>query len=135
MAFTNPLIGKWTYRSFLNDPNQKTEPNDLLFGEGTIELTDAPMQQIAGTIGGDGWQLKLNGSMTYGNPFRARFEGKGTVNGEEWIYDYVGYLINIWPNGVGQVPAIVGSVIRTIPHSGGKAKAGFVASFYAVRQT
>jgi hypothetical protein len=33
-------------------------------------------------------------------------------------------------------PAIVGSVIRTIPHSngnGGTAPAGVVASFYAVR--
>ena len=42
-----------------------------------------------------------------------------------------------WPNGVDQRPAIVGSVIRTIPHSSGEpgtvAPARVVASFYAVR--
>lgn len=64
----------------------------------------------------------------------ARFQGVGMVGGEQWIYDYEGYLIPDWPNGIGQVPAIVGSVIRTIPHSGGTAKAGVVASFYAVRE-
>jgi hypothetical protein len=68
---------------------------------------------------------------------RARFQGTGIVNGEQWIYDYEGYLVNHWPNGVQQRPAIVGSVIRTIPHSGGEpgtvAPAGVVASFYAVK--
>ena len=45
-----------------------------------------------------------------------------------------------WPNGVQQRAAIVGSVVRTIPHSGAVkdgqktiAPAGVVASFYAVR--
>ena len=64
------------------------------------------------------------------------------MNGEEWIYDYQGYLIPHWPNGVDERPAIVGSVIRTIPHSGSAPPgggpppinpAGVVASFYAVR--
>jgi hypothetical protein len=66
----------------------------------------------------------------------ARFRGTGTVDDEPWVYDYTGWLIPAWPNGVGQVPAIVGSVIRTIPHSAGPGKtapAGEVASFYAVR--
>lgn len=43
-----------------------------------------------------------------------------------------------WPNGVGQRQAIVGTVIRTLPHSGGQPSkavpAGVVASFYAVRE-
>ena len=38
-----------------------------------------------------------------------------------------------WPNGVDQIEALVGSLIRTIPHPGGE-EAGLVASFYAVRQ-
>ena len=61
----------------------------------------------------------------------------GTVGGDKWAYDYTGYLVPHWPNGVGQVPAIVGSVIRTLPHSAGPGKiapAGVVASFYAVRR-
>ena len=42
-----------------------------------------------------------------------------------------------WPNGIDQVAAFVGSVIRTIPHSGGQpgtvSPAGVVCSFYAVK--
>jgi len=67
----------------------------------------------------------------------ASFQGKGTVDGELWIYDYECYLVPHWPNGVDQVPALVGSVVRTIPHSGGQpgtvSPAGVVASFYAVK--
>lgn len=138
MALTNPFIGKWSYRSFLNNADLNAQPNDLLFGSGTLEFTDAPMGQVRGTIGGEGWQLVLEGSITYGNPYNARFEGKGVVGGEEWIYDYDGYYVRHWPNGVGQVEALVGSVVRTIPHSsgsGGTSPAGVVVSFYAVRQS
>jgi hypothetical protein len=135
---TNPLLGKWTYRSFVNTPTDPDPFDNILFGEGTLEFTDAPMQMIAGTIGTpgpNGWgPLTLSGSMTYGNPMTANFQGSGTVSGEPWIYAYIGYLVNQWPNGVAQVPAIVGSVIRVIPHSNGQAKAGVVASFIAVRQ-
>lgn len=57
--------------------------------------------------------------------------------GEQWVYDYIGYVVPPWPNGIDQRPAIVGSVIRTIPHSGGQPgtlnPAGVVASFYAAR--
>ena len=44
------------------------------------------------------------------------------VNGEEWIYDYIGWLVPVWPNSNDtlQRAAIVGSVVRTVPHSGGK---------------
>ena len=119
----NPFVGSWTYRSLLNDPDVSTAFNSLEFGRGTI--------------GGPGWSLALKGSRAYGSPMQVRFQGTGVVSGEEWIYDYWGSLVPAWPNGVDQRPAIVGSVIRTIPHSGGSpgtvAPAGVVASFYAVR--
>ena len=133
----NPFVGSWTYRSFLNDPDIGKAFNDLEFGRGTIVIDEAPMQILEGTIGGPGWSLTLKGARAYGNPMYARFQGKGLVSGEEWIYDYEGYLVPHWPNGVDQRPAIVGSVIRTIPHSGGGQgtvnPAGVVCSFYAVR--
>jgi hypothetical protein len=77
------LVGNWTYRSFLNDPDLSTPFNDLGFGLGTIKITAAPMNEFKGTIGGPGWQLQLNGSINYGNPFTVRFQGKGIVGGEE----------------------------------------------------
>ena len=133
----NPFDGSWTYRSFLNDPDVNKNFDDLEFGRGTIIIEQAPMQALNGTIGGPGWSLVLKGARTYGNPMHARFQGVGVVNGEKWIYDYEGYLVPDWPNGVDQIPAIVGSVIRTIPHSGSQPNtvnpAGVVASFYAVR--
>jgi hypothetical protein len=133
----NPLTGKWTYRSFYNDPNIATSLTDLQLGIGTIVIEEAPFDLLKGTIGGDGWSLKLQGSRSYGNPMEIRFQGKGVVNGEEWIYGYVGYFVPAWPDGVQQVPAFVGSIVRVIPHksgSNGISPAGVVGSWYAVKQ-
>jgi len=143
-----PLVGTWTYRSWLNDP----EPIDvsppekkaelmakLLFAEAELVLESAPAGEIRGRLdmGSDG-SLTIFGAASYGNPFAIRMQGVGKEKGspsEGWIYDYVGWLIPAWPNGVDQRPAIVGSVIRTVPHSNGQAKAGKVASFIAVKRT
>ena len=133
----NPFVGNWAYRSFNNDPDLAKAANDLLFGEGTLAIAEVTATKLSGTIGGPGWSLDLRGSFAYGTPMQVRFQGKGLVGGEQWIYDYNAYLVPHWSNGVNQTPALVGSVIRTIPHSGGQpgtiAPAGVVASFYAVR--
>ena len=135
----NPFVGKWTYRSLFNEPDGSVDFDKLEFGEGTIDIKDdeAP-ELLTGTIGGSGWSLALRGSRNYGTPSQIRMQGKGVVGGEEWIYDYIGWLVPVWPNSTDQLQraAIVGSVVRTIPHSasgGGVAPAGFVASFYAVK--
>ncbi|HYG81901.1 MAG TPA: hypothetical protein VD861_15995 [Pyrinomonadaceae bacterium] len=136
----NPFVGTWTYRSLLNDPDINQDFGKLEFGRGNLVIEEAAPELLAGTIGGPGWSLTLHGSRGYGSPMQVRFQGKGLVGGEEWIYDYIGWLVPVWPNSDAtlQRPAIVGSVTRTIPHSsgsdGGTAPAGVVASFYAVRQ-
>jgi hypothetical protein len=138
-AVANPFVGTWTYRSLLNDPDGNKKFNDLQFGEGTLVITETAPSTLGGTIGGDGWSLELHGSFGFGSPMQVRFQGKGRVGGEEWIYDYIGWLVPVWPNSTDalQRAAIVGSVVRTAPHSAGKsgpvAPAGVVASFYAVR--
>lgn len=134
----NPFTGSWTYRSLINDPDASTPFDQLEFGVGTIVIHDAPPELLTGTIGGSGWSLILRGSRSYGSPAQVRFQGKGVVGGEEWIYDYIGWLTPVWPASTDALDraAIVGSVTRTIPHSsgnGGVAPAGVVASFYAVR--
>jgi hypothetical protein len=132
------LVGTWTYRSFLNDPDLSAQFNSLEFGRGNISIEHAPMNEFKGRIYDVGWQLDLKGSITYGNPFTVRFQGKGVVGGEEWIYDYEGYVIRPWPNGIDQRMAIVGTIVRTIPHSsgssGGTSPAGVVCSWIAVKQ-
>jgi hypothetical protein len=147
----NPFVGSWTYRSFNNDPDLAADANvnNLLFGDGTLEITAPSSEKLGGTIGGSlapnaTWSLNLRGSIGYGSPGQVRFQGVGVVNGEEWIYDYIGWLVPVWPNSTDllQRAAIVGSVVRTVPHHGTNADgsmnstihpAGVVASFYAVR--
>ena len=131
---TSPFVGTWTYRSFINNPDANVEFNDLAFAVATVKIKASAMEEFTGTLGGPWGELKLTGSTAYGNPYTVRFQGVGKVNDETWVYDYLGYLVPRWPNGVDQRPAIVGSVIRTVPHSKGKAAAGVVASFIAVRQ-
>jgi hypothetical protein len=135
----NPFVGSWTYRSLLNDPQIDLDFGKLEFGRGTLRIEDAGHGALRGDIGGPGWSLALHGSFGFGSPMQVRFQGKGLVGGEEWIYDYIGWLVPVWPNSTAalQRPAIVGSVVRTIPHSsgsGGVSPAGVVASFYAVAQ-
>ena len=136
----NPFVGSWTYRSLLNDPDIDKQFNDLEFGRGTIVIKEGPDQVLQGTIGGEGWSLALYGSRAYGSPMQVRFQGKGVVGGEEWIYDYIGWLVPVWPNSNDRLqrPAMVGSIVRTIPHSGsdgGVNPAGVVASWYAVLES
>ena len=135
----NPFVGKWMYRSLLNDPDMNKNFNDLEFGRADLVIAEAAPQLLQGTIGGPDWSLTLHGSRGYGSPMQVRFQGKGHVHGEEWVYDYIGWLVPVWPNSTAalQRAAIVGSVVRTVPHSsgsGGTSPAGVVASFYAVAQ-
>jgi len=132
------LVGSWTYRSFLSNPDLATAFNDLEFGRANLTVCDAPHCVFKGRIFDDDpafpWALELNGSINYGNPYDLRFQGRGIVKGEEWVYDYEGYVIRPWPNGIDQRPTFVGTVVRTVAHSQGKSKAGVVASFISVRQ-
>jgi hypothetical protein len=129
---TSGLAGIWTYRSFRNSSDLSDPFNDLEFGRAHLEIEEAPLGVLTGRIFDTGWELKLSGYVTYGTPFSVRFQGKGTVGGEEWLYDYIGYLSPPWPNGIEQRPALAGSIVRTIPHSKGKSPAGVVCSWYAV---
>jgi hypothetical protein len=129
----SPFVGRWTYRSYHNDPDPELSRQP--FGTGTLVLDEADYGHLSGSLlGGGGWTLSLVGGYTYGNPFALRFQGSGDIGGERWVYDYVGYLVPIWPNGVDQRAAIVGSVIRTVPHNNGQEPAGYSASFIAVKQ-
>jgi hypothetical protein len=137
------VVGNWTYRSFLNNPGYIEDVQNLeefkeqfLFGEGDIEIVESPFGSLAGDIRfGDEYVLDLKGSVGYGNPFNLIFQGVGRsdTQAKGWIYDYVGYLAPAWPNGIDEKQAIVGSVIRTVPHDG--RPAGVVASFIAVKKS
>lgn len=132
------LVGTWTYRSFLNDPDLSASFNSLEFGRANIAIVDAPMGIFKGRIFDTGWRLDLDGAIGYGNPWSVRFQGVGVVGGETWSYDYTGIVVPAWPNGIDQRPAMVGSIVRTVPHAsggGGVAPAGVVCSWIAIWQS
>lgn len=127
----------WTYRSLLNNPDLSADFNSLEFGRANLKIDTDDNGLLTGLIYGDGWSLDLKGSIQQGCPSVLWFQGSGIVSGSLWIYDYLCYVVPHIPNGIKQVPALVGSVTRAIPHpdgSGGTSPAGVVASFYAVLQ-
>lgn len=127
------LNGRWAYRSLINNPDLAVPFDQLRFGSGTMELQMGDNDTLTGTLGGEGWSLTLTGSKSDGPPISFLLEGRGVIGGEDWAYDYLGYLVPNWSQGVDQTPAFVGSIIRVAPHSNGAATAGFVASWYAAR--
>ena len=123
------LAGRWSYRSYRNTADQP------IFGAGIFDLETPDEQTVTGTLDmGGGFVLDLEGTVAAGSAGLASFEIVGTGRDGTptagWQYDYNGSLAHQWPNGVDQVPALVGSVIRAKPHNG--APAGVVASFIAV---
>jgi hypothetical protein len=138
---SNPFAGTWTYRSFLNNPalvgGDPTKLEGLLFAEATWTVTDAPATVFEGELSfGPDNVMDLLGVVTPahdGVAPHAHTVGKGRpgTSTEYLFYDYDGSLTERWPNGVNQVSAIIGSVIRVQPHDG--EPAGLVASFIAVK--
>jgi hypothetical protein len=135
------LIGKWAYRSFVNDvlaqdfdESKPLQDLGLLFGAGDLTIETAEEGRLRGNLAFGDDRLALKGWLTLGNPPTLRFQGTGATDGTKgWVYDYQAYYILDWPNGVDQRPAIVGTIVRTVPHSDGAAKAGFVATWIAVK--
>lgn len=133
------LAGKWTYRSFHNNPTPVgTDPTTalaLFFAEATFAFEVSSPTLIKGEIDWGSGGLDLEGTIAVGSPLTVAIVGMGRpgTQTDGWRYDYFGHDSHTWPNGVNQVPAIVGSVIRVNPH--GAAQAGYTASFIAVRQS
>ena len=126
----NQFAGSWSYRSLLRDPDLSKEFNELRFGAGTLNIQVNKTGEVTGRLGGEGWSLNISGALTEGE---IKFQGRGVIGGEEWVYDYLGYMSPKWPNGIDEIPAIIGTIVRTVDHSNGQAKAGLVATWYAVQ--
>jgi len=134
------LSGKWTYRSYRNTPElvggDAQKALGLIFGEGVFTFEPGEGNSFSGEFDmGGGYALTLEGEILPGDPEGFSIVGLG-VDGtptEGWGYDYHGTTAYEWPNGVDQVPSLVGTVIRTKPH-GPTSPAGYTASFIAVSQ-
>jgi hypothetical protein len=139
------LYGVWTYRSFYNRSAAVAELDDLLLAEGEMVFETALDGAIQGQLAFRSQppkrtdaRLSLKGALREGGPMPIRLQGIGVdaTDAQGWTYDYAAELVPNWPNGRGQVAALVGSVIRTVAHAGhdGMRPAGAVYSFIAVRR-
>ncbi len=134
---TNSFLGIWTYRSFHNKPEVVEDFNDIRLWQATLSLESAGPDLVTGRIGAGGYDLELHGSISNDSEIPSiKLRGIG-VNGtptEGWVYDYVGVLSPIWPDGDQQRPTILGTVIRSAPHSPNR-PAGLTYSFIAVNNS
>jgi hypothetical protein len=133
----NPLLGKWIYRSFVSNPDMAATPEKLIFGIGRLTVEPSELDQFNGRLAFDADVLQLRGTVSFANVITVRFQGvgiEGDAKSDNWVYDYLGFLAPSWPNGVAQRPAIIGTIVRTLPHSEGKARAGVVNCWIAVKQ-
>jgi hypothetical protein len=109
----------------------------LIFAEAVFTFEIPSQTTLKGAIDWPGGGLDLQGTIQPGGAGAAPSvdivgTGRPGTGTDGWEYDYQGQLAHHWPNGVNQVQALVGSVIRAKPHNG--APAGYVASFIAVKQ-
>jgi hypothetical protein len=135
------LTGKWTYRSYRNTPalvgDDPQAALALIFGEGVFDLDAIENGHFGGALGmGSGYALTLDGKIRPGDPLGFSIVGLG-IDGtptEGWRYDYHGVAGYAWPDGVDQVPSLLGTVVRVNAH-GPTSPAGYTASFMAVRHS
>lgn len=109
---------------------------NLVFGEGIITFDSPAGNALTGNLDmGGGLVLDLKGTMqtTPSGDIGIVVIGTGRsgTKTDGWEYDYQATTTPKWPNGVDQVPTLVGTVIRAKPHNG--APAGVVASFIAIK--
>jgi hypothetical protein len=134
---TNPALGSWTYRSFVNNPDILKDFNDLEFGRGELTIDELAPGHFEGRLSfADSYQFRLRGLVDFSSyPYAVRFQGIGdTEDSRGQVYDYVGFFVPMWSNGVDQRPAIVGSAVRTVAHNGNQARAGVVGTFIALKR-
>jgi hypothetical protein len=110
---------------------------NLVFGEGIMTFDRPSGNNITGIVDfGGGYVLDLKGTMqtTAAGDIAVELFGTGRPGTptDNWEYDYKATTTPKWPNGIDQIPALVGTVIRAKPH--GTGKAGVVVSFIAIKQ-
>jgi hypothetical protein len=133
---SNPVVGSWTYRSFVNNPEVGKDFDELELGRGELTVEHFAPGIFVGRLSfGDTYQFRLRGVVDMRPPCSVRFTGFGDAKDSKGqIYDYVGFFVPTWSNGIDQRPALVGSTVRTVAHNGGRAKAGMVGSFVALKR-
>ena len=132
----NPFIGSWTYRSFFNVKENIEDFNEIKLWQAEINLEEDGPNLVKGKIESGGYVLNIHGAVSTLNGqsvINMRAVGEENTKSAGWVYDYSGSLTLDWKTGDQQRPAIVGTVIRTMPHDPNR-KADESFSFIAVNK-
>jgi hypothetical protein len=134
----NFFNGSWTYRSLLNDADWNLPFDELKFASAIMDLKTIGKDSISGILY---WAdnpkqgLNITGKFYYQDTttcYSLIGTGTAALGTPGWQYDYKGYIVPKWINGVKQADVLVGSTMRAKPHNG--APAGVVATTYMVRR-
>ncbi len=126
------------YGDQVETTNAAVRALSLVFGEGVMTFDPPAGNSLSGNLDmGGGFVLDLKGTIqsqagTGVVTLEIFGTGRDKTPTENWEYDYKAFMTPKWPNGINQIPAFVGTVIRAKPH--GAAQAGAVASFVAIKQ-
>jgi hypothetical protein len=112
------MAGTWVYRSIKNiaDPTEDLSNMKLLVG--IIEIPPYQGNEFTGTLTATnfGKEIKhlLKGQINGDHFTMIALPGNDVTEG--WLYNYTGWLVPMWKDGVKQVPTFVGSVLRITEH-------------------
>jgi hypothetical protein len=132
----SPLVGRWTYRSFMANPDISVNFEELEFGRGELLVEYISAGVFVGRlILAEEFSFRLSGVVGPGDPPTISFKGVGDgadSNGQ--LYEYFGCLMPLWPHDRKQRPTIVGTVIRATPPGPDKAPPGLASNFIALKR-
>ncbi len=130
------LVGRWTYRSFVSNPDIDVNFGDLEFGRGELLVEYICWGKFIGRlVFGDDYQFRLTGTVNPGDPPTVSFDGFGdATESSGQHYRYLGGVMPLWPHDPGKRPTIVGSVIRAAPKEGSEDRPRSASAFIAIKQ-
>ncbi len=118
------FTGVWSYRAIHDRVDLEIPFGDLRFASGLMTLRESSPGVLEGSVVGKGWgtwmdwSLALEGTTFFGFPHQLRLRGTNEIDGERWVYDYLGFLMPPWPHANETRSTIVGSFIRTGARTG-----------------
>jgi hypothetical protein len=134
-AHEDALLGRWTYRSLMSNPDIDVDFNDLEFGRGELLVEYVCWGKFVGRLVlGDDYELRLTGTIEPGDPPTISLDGFGdAVDSNGLHYQYFGCLMPLWPHDPRKRPTIVGSVTRAAPKEGSEDRPGSASTFVAIK--
>lgn len=133
----SPLVGRWTYRSFMANPDISVDFAELEFGRGILLIDHLSPGLMVGRLefGDENYSFRLSGEVSPGDPPTFDFRGVNDAHGGQGeVYQYFACLMPLWSHDRRKRPTLVGTVIRAAPAGGDGRPSGLASNFIAIKQ-